>query len=252
VAVADWSADLARRAGAELAQDPQKRVGDVIASNSRFGEVEGPGARLGAFYGELGNTIMANVDDTKKAVAEAAGILSFFVSKLAGQAAGVVGVAVGGGIGGIVAAYGADQLGKATEAYIRNAETELATAKDANELKAMFMGMVITTMEQTTAVSLWADDSIRASLLAGGLEHKGAKPPPVKYDGKSINPPLEDPPGHLRIPAPDDHPAYEAFNAWFEGPDAGPLKAAAAAALQNSGMREAFDETLLEGLFKKA
>lgn len=241
-----WSANAARFVGDDLAQHPEMRLRDILATLGDVPGVSDTGKDLAEFYGEMANEVAANFKDARDAAAEIAGVMGLFVSKVLGDAASVAGAVVGGGVGGIVIAVGAGELNKAAESYIEKAQEELPATRDLKGLKESFMKVVTGQMEQLTAVSLWADERVRTRLLVGDPPVPPAKLPPI------TDPPLENPPGTLRIPALGEEPARSEFFKWFDHEGGVSLKTAAEMVVQNSGMINAFDQKILQGLFNGA
>jgi len=172
--------------------------------------------------------------------------MGFLISQVLGKTATFAGAAVGGGVAGIAIAYGAGELSKAATSFIREADAKLSDARDAKALRTPSMDTVTEQMEEMAAVSLWADERVRVRLIAGDPPDPPARPPAM------TNPPLEDPPGRLRIPAPDDQPAHDLFFNWYEHEGGLPLKAAAHGFVRSSGVLEAFDHEILNGMFQGA
>jgi hypothetical protein len=239
-----WTMNSARFVGDDLAGHPEMRLRDILAGLSAVPGVADTGKQLAEFYGVMATQVAANYKDQREAAAEIAGVMGFFVSRMLGGAATAVGTVVGGGVGGIVVAVGADELSDMAGSFINDAQQRLPQTKDAKALKDAFMNIVTDQMEQMTAVSLWADGRIRERLLAGDPPVPPAGPLPI------TDPPLENSPGTLRIPASDEEPARSLFFRWFEHEGGVGLKMAAEAVVQNSGMLASFDHEILEGMFR--
>ena len=235
-----WSREMANYVGQQL--EGPKHIGEVGARLSTS-HVSSAARQLGEFYGEVANAIAANAKDARQAATEVVGVMSFFISQIMGQGAALAGTVVGGGVAGLMIGAGADQLGKAAESYIRDAQERIPATKDTKKMKDEFMDLVKDQMEQMAAISLWADERVRGRLIAAAPPDRAAAPPPP------TQPPLEDPPGTLRIPSPAEEPNRSIFFKWFEYEGGRALKSAAEGMIQNSGMLQTFDEKILGGLF---
>jgi hypothetical protein len=240
-ALSDWSREMANYVGQHL--EGGTRLGEVNAHLSGS-NVSTAGRELGEFYGELANAIATNVKDAREAAAEVAGVMSFFISDILGKGAAFAGAIAGGGVAGLALRAGVDRLSKEAESYIRAAQERIPATNDLVEMKNEFMEVVKDQMEQMVAVSLWADARIRARLMAmPPPDRAGAPPPPTQ-------PPLEDPPGTLRIPPPGEEPNRSIFFRWYEFDGGLALKSRTEGIVQSSGMLQAFHDRILEGLFR--
>lgn len=114
--------------------------------------------------------------------------------------------------------------------------------------------MVTNSMRNMMASALWADDGIRARLLAGDPPDisPGSAPPTSAPDGRLIHPPLEASPGVLRVPDAKDQPAHDVFFNWLEHGGGRELSGLARNALSQSGIIDQFNGTVVNALFGRA
>lgn len=205
-AVAGWSSDMARFVGDDLGLHPALTLGQVLGGLGAVPAAGGTGREVGDFYRTLVRAVFANVKDRREAAAEVAGIMQSFVSQGAGKDA---------------------------EPFIRTAREKLPASGNPDEVTREFVSMATTIMEEIAALSLWADDRVRAKLLAGDPTSPAASPP-------ATDPPLESPSGRLHIPHVDVQPAHDMFFQWYEHEGGLPLANAAKTAVLKSGIPRSF------------
>lgn len=204
-AVARWTADMARFVGDDLGLDASRTLPQALLGLSAVQEGGGTGRQVGVFYRQLVRGVFANENDRRNAAAEVVGTMTSFLSQ---------------------------GPGKATEPFTRNALERLPGGNE-DEVTRALVDVVNEVVSQFVALSFWADERIRSKLLAGDPPVAPAKSPPV------TTPPLEDPPGKLHVPGPDQ-PAYSVFSDWYDRGDGLPLATAAMAAVQHSGVLDRF------------
>lgn len=204
-AIQAWSAAMVRFIVDDVAADPEKRVHRILGRLGEADAVAAPARRVGEFYRQLVIAEFTAVKSQRDAAAEVAGVLKSFVSQ------------------------GPD---KPADAFISNVRSRLPDPKN-SDLKVEVLDIVADRAEELVALSLWANDQVRAELLAGDPPDPPATPPPA------TSPPLEDPPGRLRIPSTDEQPAHDMFYNWYEHQGGLPLKAAARGAVRVSGLSKA-------------
>jgi hypothetical protein len=205
-ALAAWSAEVAKYVGDVVAGRPESRVRDAAGPFRSSPVATEASPRMGDFYRQLVVGAFAHSKDRRTMAAEVAGILRSFVSQ---------------------------GSGKPAEPYIRWARERLPDGDD-DEVNRELADIVHDGMEQLTALSLWADERVRNALFAADPPDMPATPPPA------ATPLLEDPPGQLHIPGPDQEPAHSIFFKWYEHEGGLPLRAAAGGFVQMSGILEKF------------
>jgi hypothetical protein len=205
-ALAAWSAEIARYVGSVLGERPEASVGDAAAPFRASPVATEASPRMGDLYRQLVVGAFAQSKDRKTMAAEVGGSLRSFISQGPGEPA---------------------------ETYIRWARERLPDG-DGDEVNRELADIVHDGMEQLTGLSLWADERVRNALLAAHPPDMPAMPPPA------ATPSLEDPPGRLHIPAPDQEPAHSVFFNWYEHEGGRSLRAAAGGLVQTSGILEKF------------
>jgi hypothetical protein len=206
VALAAWSADLARYVGDFVANHPDKRLGTALNAVTTSEVAADASQRMGDFYRQLVMAAFAQSRNRREVAAEVAGILGSFVSQGPGQPA---------------------------ESFIQATREELPD-RDDDEVNRELARLVAHRMEELVAISLWADDRVKSELLAGDPPTPPATAPPT------ATPSLEDPPGRLHVPGPHQQPAHSLFFNWYEHGGGLPLATAAKAATQFSRIVDTF------------
>jgi hypothetical protein len=206
VALAAWSSDVARFVGAALGDRPQPRFGDAVNQFQSSSLVTDASPRMGNFYRQLVIGAFAQSKDRRAMAAEIAGTLRSFVSQ---------------------------GPGKPVESSARWAREQISDGDD-DEVNRDLADIVQDGMEELTALSLWADERVRNALLTATPPDLPAAPPPP------ATPLLEDPPGRLHIPTPDQEPTHSIFFRWYEHEGGRPLRAAAGGLVQVSNIFQRF------------
>jgi hypothetical protein len=205
-AVAGWSLDITRFLSEDLGLRPTVGLRHAVSGLGAVPQGGGTGRRVGTFYKQLVTAVFANVKNRRNAAAEVAGTMYSFV------------------------AQGPD---KPADPFIRYARERISDG-DEGEVTTQLSSMISGAMANLVAIAFWADDRLRSGLLAGDPPVPPAVPPPV------TTPPLEDPPGRLHIPSPDQQPAHDLFWNWYEHGGGQALATAATAARERSGIPKQF------------
>jgi hypothetical protein len=205
-AVAGWSFDMTRFLSEDLGLHPTMGLRRAVIGLGAVPEGGGTGRRVGRFYEQLVTAVFANVKNRRNASAEVAGSMYSFI------------------------AQGPD---KPVDPFVRYARERIPDG-DEGEVTTQLSSLISAAMADLVAIAFWADDRLRSGLLAGDPPVSPAVPPPV------TTPPLEDPPGRLHIPSPDQQPAHDLFWNWYEHGGGQPLATAAMAAIERSGIAERF------------
>jgi hypothetical protein len=205
-ALAAWSADIARYVGDVVTDRPGTRLGNALGAVATSALAADASPRMGDFYRQLVVAAFAESKDRRNVAAEIAGILGSFVSQ---------------------------GPGKPADSFIRVARERLPDGHE-DEVNRELARLVRHGMEQLVAINLWADERVRAQLLAGDPPAPPATAPPA------ATPSLEDPPGRLHIPGPHQQPAHSIFFNWYEHGGGLPLATAAEAATLSSRILDRF------------
>ena len=222
-----------------------KHVHRTIDEVASLAAVDSGGRGLAALYGDLADTILANVKDQREAAAEMVGILGFLASQGLSSLAGLGGAAYGGGVGGLAAKFAAEKLSEAAESLIRQADTNLKKIpeNDIEALRAEFKTMVRHSLHDMMVTALWSDPGSGSYSRRRTSQSAGGVTAPINTNG---------PGGALLIPSPEDQPAHKLFFDWLERGGGRELHAKAGEALEESKILTHFESAVADHLFKRA
>lgn len=231
VGISEWAMQFARALGDRLAARPEESLPKAEISQSRLVEQREGVAELARFYEALADGLRSNVADRREAAGELAGVLSLLSDQTtqAALASGTVDLIAAG------TAYATGELSVAAEKAVEYGREHFDDAYEDSFHR----------LEAALAIAFWADERVRARLLAGestNPQERTTPPPTETGDGERIDPPLEDGAGVLRIPSVDDQPAHDAYFNWLERGGGVALDNLAKVAGGDTGLMDVFDD----------